>query len=70
MLATDDREAAMAEDRMAVLETERNAIAEHDIDLLGERVRVLAHAVMEAEVTEGSTSARLTRSPPRIRLAS
>ena len=42
----------MADDRMAVLETVRKAIAEGDVDFLREGVRVLAQAVMEAEVTE------------------
>jgi putative transposase len=42
----------MAEDRMAVLETVRKAISEGDIDFLREGLRVLAAAVMEAEVTE------------------
>ena len=42
----------MAEDRMAVLETVRKAIADGDVDFLREGVRVLAQAVMEAEVTE------------------
>ena len=42
----------MAEDRMAVLETVRKAIAEGDVDFLREGIRVLAQAVMEAEVTE------------------
>ncbi len=42
----------MAEDRMAVLETVRKAIAEGDVDFLREGMRVLAQAVMEAEVTE------------------
>ena len=42
----------MAEDRMAVLETLRKAIADGDVDFLREGVRVLAQAVMEAEVTE------------------
>ena len=37
---------------MAVLETVRKAIAEGDVDFLLEGVRVLAQAVMEAEVTE------------------
>jgi putative transposase len=40
----------MAEDRMAVLDTVRKAIAEGDQDFLREGVRVLAQAVMEAEV--------------------
>jgi hypothetical protein len=42
----------MAEDRMAVLETVRKAITEGDVDFLREGLRVLAAAVMEAEVTE------------------
>ena len=42
----------MAEDRMALLETLRKATAEGDADFLREGVRVLAQAVMEAEVTE------------------
>jgi putative transposase len=42
----------MAKDRMAVLETVRKAIADGDVDFLREGVRVLAQAVMEAEVTE------------------
>ena len=42
----------MAEDRMAVLETLRKAIADGDVDFLREGVRVLAQAVMEAEVSE------------------
>jgi hypothetical protein len=42
----------MAEDRMAMLETVRKAIADGDVDFLREGVRVLAQAVMEAEVTE------------------
>ncbi|MGH2468341.1 MAG: transposase, partial [Candidatus Limnocylindrales bacterium] len=42
----------MAEDRMAVLDTVRKAMAEGDVDFLREGVRVLAQAVMEAEVSE------------------
>ncbi len=42
----------MAEDRMAVLDTVRKAIAAGDVDFLREGVRVLAQAVMEAEVAE------------------
>jgi putative transposase len=42
----------MAEDRMAVLETVRKAIAEGDVDFLRDGLRVLVEAVMEAEVTE------------------
>jgi putative transposase len=58
----------MAEDRMAVLETVRKAMADGDVDFLREGVRVLAQAVMEAEVTaitgvphgERSPESRLT----------
>ena len=42
----------MAEDRMALLEMLRKATADGDTDFLREGVRVLAQAVMEAEVTE------------------
>ena len=42
----------MADDRMAVLETVRKAIADGDVDFMREGMRVLAQAVMEAEVTE------------------
>jgi len=55
----------MAEDRMAVLETVRKAIAEGDVDFLREGVRVLAQAVMEAEVTELTGVPRGERDPTR-----
>jgi len=42
----------MAEDRMAVLEMLRKLGADGDVDFLREGVRVLAAALMEAEVTE------------------
>ncbi len=42
----------MADDRMALLETMRKAIADGDADFLREGVKALAEAVMEAEVTE------------------
>lgn len=42
----------MATDRMALLETVRKAIADGDVDFLREGVRVLAQAVMEAEVSD------------------
>lgn len=42
----------MAEDRMALLEMLRKATADGDTDFLREGVRVLAEAVMEAEVSE------------------
>src|SRR5215210_7852226 len=53
----------MAEDRMAVLETVRKAIAEGDVDFLREGVRVLAQAVMEAEVSELTGLAKGERDP-------
>ena len=55
----------MAEDRMAVLETVRKAIAEGDVDFLREGVRVLAQAVMEAEVTELTGLPKGERDPER-----
>ena len=48
---------------MAVLETVRKAIAEGDVDFLREGVRVLAQAVMEAEVTELTGVPRGERNP-------
>jgi putative transposase len=53
----------MAEDRIAVLETVRKAIADGDVDFLREGVRVLAQAVMEAEVTELTGVPRGERDP-------
>ncbi len=50
---------------MAVLETVRKAIAEGDVDFLREGVRVLAQAVMEAEVTELTGVPRGERDPER-----
>ena len=55
----------MAEDRMAVLDTVRKAIAEGDVDFLREGVRALAQAVMEAEVTELTGVPRGERDPER-----
>jgi putative transposase len=55
----------MADDRMAVLETVRKAMADGDIDFLREGVRVLAQAVMEAEVTELTGVPRGERDPER-----
>lgn len=59
----------MAEDRMAVLETVRKAIADGDVDFLREGVRVLAQAVMEAEVT-GLTGVPHGERDPERRLTS
>ena len=55
----------MAEDRMAVLDTVRKAIATGDVDFLREGVRVLAQAVMEAEVTELTGVPHGERDPER-----
>ena len=55
----------MAEDRMAVLETVRKAIADGDVDFLREGVRVLAQAVMEAEVSGLTGLAKGERDPER-----
>jgi len=55
----------MADDRMAVLDTVRKAIAEGDVDFLREGVRVLAEAVMEAEVTELTGVPKGERDPER-----
>ena len=69
---TTRRDTTMAEDRMAVLETVRKAIADGDVDFLREGVRVLAQAVMEAEVTEltgvprGSATRSTADQPERV----
>jgi putative transposase len=55
----------MADDRMAVLETVRKAISDGDVDFLREGVRVLAQAVMEAEVTELTGVPHGERDPER-----
>ena len=55
----------MAEDRMALLETLRKATADGDVDFLREGVRVLAEAVMEAEVSELTGVAKGERDPER-----
>jgi len=55
----------MAEDRMAVLETVRKAIADGDVDFLRDGLRVLAEAVMEAEVTEVTGVPHGERDPER-----
>jgi len=55
----------MTDDRMAVLETVRKAMADGDVDFLREGVRVLAQAVMEAEVTELTGVPRGERDPER-----
>ncbi len=55
----------MAEDRMAVLEMLRKATADGDVDVLREGVRVLAEAIMEAEVSELTGVAKGERAPDR-----
>jgi len=55
----------MTEDRMAVLETVRKAISDGDVDFLREGVRVLAEAVMEAEVTAVTGVPHGERDPER-----
>ena len=55
----------MAEDRMALLETVRKAIGDGDVDFLREGMRVLAEAVMEAEVSEVTGLPHGERDPDR-----
>jgi len=55
----------MAEDRMAVLETVRKALASGDVDFLREGMKVLAQAIMEAEVGEVTGLAHGERDPER-----
>jgi transposase-like protein len=53
----------MADDSMALLETLRKAISDGDADFLREGIRVLAQAVMEAEVSELTGVPRGERNP-------
>ena len=55
----------MADDRMVLLETMRKAITDGDADFLREGVKVLAEAVMEAEVTELTGVPHGERDPER-----
>lgn len=55
----------MAEDRMALLEVLRKATADGDTDFLREGVRMLAQAVMEAEVSELTGVPKGERDPER-----
>ena len=55
----------MAEDRMALLEMLRKATADGDTDFVREGVRVLAQAVMEAEVSELTGLPKGERDPDR-----
>lgn len=53
----------MADDSMTLLETLRKAMSGSDVDILREGVRVLAEAIMEAEVSEITGVARGVRDP-------
>lgn len=55
----------MADDRMAVLDLLRKAGADGDTDFLRDGVRILAQAVMEAEVTDLTGVAHGERAPER-----
>ena len=55
----------MAEDRMAVLDMLRKATSDGNVDVLREGVRVLAEAIMEAEVSELTGAAKGERAPER-----
>jgi transposase-like protein len=55
----------MAEDRMAVLDMLRKATVDGNVDVLREGVRVLAEAIMEAEVSELTGAAKGERAPDR-----
>ncbi len=55
----------MADDNMALLETLRKVMAGGDVDVLREGVRMLAKAIMEAEVTELTGVPHGERDPER-----
>lgn len=55
----------MADDSMTLLERLRKASAGGDMDVLREGVRILAQAIMEAEVTEVTGVAHGKRDPDR-----
>jgi len=55
----------MAEDRMALIETVRKAVGDGEVDFLREGLRVLAEAVMEAEITELTGVPHGERDPER-----
>ena len=55
----------MADDSMALLETLRKVSADGEVDVLREGVRLLAQAIMEAEVTELTGLPRGERDPER-----
>jgi transposase-like protein len=65
-LQTDDRRyTTVADASMNLLETLRKVGADSDVDLLREGVRVLAEAIMEAEVSELTGAAKGQRDPER-----
>jgi putative transposase len=53
----------VADNSMALLDTLRKARGEGDVDVLREGVRILAQAIMEAEVSEVTGAARGERKP-------
>ena len=55
----------MADDSMALVETLRKMSADGDVDLLREGVRILASAIMEAEVSQLTGAAKGERDPER-----
>jgi putative transposase len=55
----------MADDSMALVDTLRKAMSEGDVDVLREGVRVLAQAIMEAEVSELTGLPKGERDPER-----
>ena len=57
----------MAEESMALLETLRKMSAEGEVDVLREGVRLLAQAIMEAEVSELTGLPKGERDPERRR---
>jgi hypothetical protein len=63
---TDDRRyTTVADDNMALVETLRKMSADGDVDVLREGVRVLAEAIIEAEVSELTGAAKGARDPQR-----
>src|ERR1035437_1957109 len=65
-VATDDTEnTTMADDSMSLLETLRKMSADGEVDILREGVRLLAQAIMEAEVSELTGLPKGERDPER-----
>jgi transposase-like protein len=61
----DRRYTTVADDSMTLLDTLRKVGADGDVDLLREGVRVLAEAIMEAEVSQLTGAAKGQRDPQR-----